>query len=115
MTERYTVVDVRNAFDTFVELAGQLGFDTRFWSLEEGNSAYHRQYRHVRSGAYTGDPFTTEFRPELGSNAREAWRTLSARIDTLRALRELRGETEVTAGQELEQPAPTNRRRPRLP
>jgi hypothetical protein len=112
VTERYTVNDVRGAFATFVELADSVGFDTRGWELEVGNSTYHRAYRHTRHIPGAIGPETTEFRPELGGNAREAWQTLSARVDTLRAIRDLRGET--AAGVELP-PAPTSQRRgPRL-
>lgn len=116
MTTRYTVNDVRAIFETFCELARSVGFDTEGWELEIGNSSYHRQFRHVQCGKSSG-PSSTEFRPELGANTREAWTALSNRIDALRAFRDLRGDTERTnAGVELPpmKPAELSKRGPRF-
>jgi hypothetical protein len=90
MTERYTAKDVREIFETFVEVAGRAGFDTTGWILQTGDQ--YRAYKHFKRDEPGGGLWSTLFRDQLGNTAREAYQTLSTRLDTLNALADLQRE-----------------------
>lgn len=90
---RYTRKQVEAVFETFVKLAGKTGFDTETWFLKPGQGsepAWEHYCHKYPNGEITTRYLTTEFSSFLGSTAREAYDTLAARIDTLRAIRGLR-------------------------
>lgn len=90
MSERITNKTLRTLFAAFVSSAERAGFDTEHWFLEEGSVQQGRGWRHFthkyRDGSVGSGNSLTEFRDFLGSTPRQAYETLSTRIDTLSAL-----------------------------
>lgn len=97
MPERYTAKDVQETFKAFAEVAHRAGFDTEHWVLTEGDS-YKSWQHYTRTSTPDGSIGSglsgTEFRSHLGSTTREAYQTLSTRIDTLTAVAELQRKTD---------------------
>jgi len=92
MSERITVRDVRTAFATFAQLAGQAGLDTTGWTLQEGNQ--WQAYRlYVASPDGYRQMATHPMADYIGSTAREAHAWLQASVQTMRPLVELNQRT----------------------
>lgn len=94
---RYTVTDVREMYERFVEAATEAGFDTARWCLEEGNAVNGRPYSlYARSERGGGSGLhKTPFAGggwgggTLGGTARQAYETLYAYCRALAAVRDL--------------------------
>lgn len=100
MSQRYTRKDVEAVFATFVEVSRRAGFDVEGWfvvigSKTMGNTFEHRTHKGpdgVISSGWSSPPFRTF----LGWTCREAYDTLSTRIDTLSALHYVQSQNKTT-------------------
>lgn len=103
MSQRYTRKTVEAVFATFIDVAKRRGFDTTGWFLVCGGgpASNARNWEHRSTRDLRGEDGTgwceTEFRSFLGLTPREAYDTLSTRIDTLTAVGLMLTETGVAA------------------
>jgi hypothetical protein len=92
MAARVSIIAVRQAWADYVKIAGEVGFDTTGWNLQEGSAV---QGVHYSGRTGTGDPvpgamsngFNSAF---LGTTQGETFDALRHMIATLRAVAELR-------------------------
>lgn len=92
VSQRITRKTVESAFATFVGAATRAGFDTETWFLKpgQGSEPCWEHYSHkYPDGEISSGCCQTPFRSFLGITAREAYDTLSTRIDVLGAINDL--------------------------
>lgn len=73
MTERFTVKDVRIAYQGYAELLESLGYDTLLMQLQEGSATYGRAFRVTVDGYEAPGTGNSGY---IGFTAREAYDTL---------------------------------------
>lgn len=94
MSERISRKTLEEVFETFTDVAKRAGFDTEGWHLQIGSKINGNSFRHYTHKMWDGSIGSggrdTEFRSFLGWTHREAYDVLSTRIDTLRAVLDVR-------------------------